>query len=94
VLGRGTFAGGRLLAEGAGRERLAEAAAAAQRETGAEVALQLLLETGAEQHALFVAMRSPSEEQFWERSYGGALPNAPYWAVSLALDYLRRQLAA
>jgi len=39
-------------------------------------------------------MRSPSGEQSWERSYGGALPNAPYWAVSLALDYLRRQLAA
>jgi len=94
ALGHGTFAGGRLLAGGTGREQLAEAAAAAQQETGAEVALQLLLETGAKQHALFVAMRSPSDEQSWERSYGGALPNAPYWAVSLALDYLRRQLAA
>ena len=91
--GRGTFAGGRLFPHGIGREQLSEAAAAAQRETGAEVALQLLLETGAEQHALYVAMRSPSEEQSWERSYGGALPNAPYWAVSLALDYLRRRLA-
>jgi hypothetical protein len=73
---------------------MADAAAAAQRETGAEVTLQLLLATGAEQHALFVAMRSPSGEQSWERSYGGALPNAPYWAVSLALDYLRLQLTA
>jgi nicotinamide-nucleotide amidase len=90
----GIFAGGRLLEEAAGRAELAEAAAAAQKETGAEVALQVLLATGAEQHTLYVAMRSPSGEQSWERSYGGALPNAPYWAVSLALDYLRRQLAA
>src|SRR3989337_1490790 len=80
-LGQDTFAGGRLLGEAAGREHLAEAAAAAQQETGAEVALQLLLATGAQQHALFVAMRSPSGRQSWERSYGGALPNAPYWAV-------------
>jgi len=93
-LGQATFAGGRLLGEAAGRAQMADAAAAAQRETGAEAALQLLLATGAEQHALFVAMRSPSGVQSWERSYGGALPNAPYWAVSLALDYLRRQLAA
>jgi len=94
ALAPGTFAGGRLLGEATEREQLDEAASAAQQETGAEVALQLLLATGAKQHALFVAMRSPNGEQSWERSYGGALPNAPYWAVSLALDYLRRQLAA
>jgi competence/damage-inducible protein CinA-like protein len=88
------FAGARLLPDGASREALAEAAAAAMQETGAEVSLQLLLSSGPQQHALFAAMRSPGGEQSWERSYGGAMPNAPLWAVSLALDYLRRELAA
>jgi len=86
------FAGARLLPDGASREELAEAAKAAMQDTGAEVSLGLLLSSGSGQHALFVAMRSPNGEQHWERSYGGAMPNAPLWAVSLALDYLRRQL--
>jgi competence/damage-inducible protein CinA-like protein len=89
-----TFAGGRLLPPGVKIEQLAQAAASAMAETGAQVSLQLSLETGVQHHGLQVAMRSPSGEQSWERSYGGALPNAPYWAVSLALDYLRLQLTA
>jgi competence/damage-inducible protein CinA-like protein len=88
-----TFAGSRLLPPGAGAEQLALAATAVMAETGAEVALQLLLQIGAEQHSVHVAMRSPEGEQSWERRYGGALPNASLWAVSLALDHLRRQLA-
>ncbi len=89
----GVFAGARLLPDSATAVDLDAAAAALRQETGAEVSLQLLLHTGKQQHEANMAMRSPLGERRWQRSYGGALPNAPRWAVSLALDHLRRQLA-
>lgn len=89
---REIFAGARLLPEPAEMPDLEAAATDLLQNSQAQVALLLLLQTGEDQHTLHVAMRSPEGDESWERSYGGALPNAPRWAVSLALDHLRRQL--
>jgi len=39
-----------------------------------------------------VLLRTPQGPQDWTRKYGGALVNAPAWAVAVALDLVRRQL--
>jgi len=39
-----------------------------------------------------VLLRTPQGQQDWTRKYGGALVNAPAWAVAAALDLVRRQL--
>jgi competence/damage-inducible protein CinA-like protein len=40
-----------------------------------------------------VLLRTPEGQQDWTRKYGGALVNAPLWAVAIALDLVRRELA-
>jgi nicotinamide-nucleotide amidase len=41
---------------------------------------------------LFVFVSAPNLKKNIKRSYGGPIPTAPLWAVSTALDYLRRCL--
>lgn len=86
-IGNTTFAGGRLFSE------LRDPALAMRNileESEAEVGLLLRLESQEKSHDIVVSLQTPAGSQTWERSYGGALPNAPRWAVSLALDRLRR----
>jgi competence/damage-inducible protein CinA-like protein len=40
-----------------------------------------------------VLLRTPQGEKDWTRKYGGPLVNAPLWAVAIALDLVRRELA-
>ena len=61
-------------------------------EHGAEVGLLLLMRSSQAQHEIDLSLRWPGGSKDWQRSYGGAPPNAPLWATSLALDYLRRSL--
>lgn len=61
-------------------------------EHGAEVGLLLLMRSHQTQHEIDLSLRWPGGSKDWQRSYGGAPPNAPLWATSLGLDYLRRSL--
>jgi hypothetical protein len=61
-------------------------------QTGAELGLLLLLRRSDAGHEFDIRLRWPEGSQEWHRSYGGAPENAPEWAVSLALDLLRRHL--
>ncbi len=65
-----------------------------QASSGAQLGLLLILKRNGEQHDFELTLRWPGGSQDWQRSYGGAPLNAPDWATSLALDYLRRHLAA
>ena len=40
-----------------------------------------------------VRLQTPQSQQDWSRKYGGALVNAPAWAVAIALDLVRRHHA-
>ena len=58
----------------------------------AEAGLLLRLQPREDGVNILIVFQSPATDWRKERSYGGALPNAPAWAVSIALDLVRRQL--
>jgi hypothetical protein len=60
--------------------------------TQAEAALGVSLRRSPPRHELAIHLITPDGEAELHPSYGGAPENAVRWAVSLALDLLRRQL--
>jgi competence/damage-inducible protein CinA-like protein len=86
------FGGGEVLSEAGSAQAEREALDQLQVSTGAQVGLLLLLRQTGEQHEIDLALRWPGGSRDWQRMYGGAPANAPAWAASLALDYLRRHL--
>ncbi|HEY4666883.1 MAG TPA: CinA family nicotinamide mononucleotide deamidase-related protein [Anaerolineales bacterium] len=65
-----------------------------QASSGAQVGLLLILKRNGEHQTIELTLRWPGGSQDWQRTYGGAPLNAPDWATSLALDYLRRHMTA
>lgn len=61
-------------------------------ETGAHVGLALRLDHEEEGRSIEIAVITPEAEKHLEHSYGGPPGSATEWAVSLALDSLRRSL--
>jgi hypothetical protein len=55
--------------------------------------MALSLEMGESKHTFTYVLRTPAGVQRKERSYGGPMLNAASWAVSIALEALRRMLA-
>ncbi len=91
--GSGAFAGGTSLppeASGADLERLL---ARAMGESGAQVGLGLHVAAEGDRHRIEIALATPERAEHVSRSYGGPPAAAEDWAVSLALDLLRRRLA-
>jgi competence/damage-inducible protein CinA-like protein len=64
----------------------------AMRSHNAEVGLAAAVQRTEEQVLLWLHLESPFGPKTRERSFGGAPQNAPAWAESLALDFLRRFL--
>jgi nicotinamide-nucleotide amidase len=65
----------------------------ARKETHADVGLGVSLKRSPPRHKLAIRVITPEGEAESQPSYGGAPENAVRWAVSLALDLLRRRLA-
>jgi competence/damage-inducible protein CinA-like protein len=63
-------------------------------ETGAHVGLALRLDHDGERRSIEIAVVTPEAENHAQHSYGGPPGSATEWAVSLALDSLRRSLAS
>jgi competence/damage-inducible protein CinA-like protein len=61
-------------------------------ELEASAGLGLSVETGEESVEILAVFRTPDGDWQLERSFGGATPNATRWAISLALDHIRRKL--
>ena len=86
-------AGGEVLPAGVTPEELSAELRAALQARSVEVGLGIsLLQDGA-RHRLLICLISPEGEHNLHPAYGGAPHNAARWAVSLALDLLRRRLA-
>jgi competence/damage-inducible protein CinA-like protein len=88
------FAGGDLLPEGVSEEESAEILSKLRERLEAQAGLFLRLQPREDGIDILILFQSPVAEWREERSYGGALPNASAWAVSIALDSVRRQLVA
>lgn len=89
----GSFAGGRLLTPQLADEELEAALDRTMSELSAEVGLALRLEIGEAKHTFAYILRTPGGVKKKHRSYGGPIVNAAPWAVSIALEALRRRLA-
>lgn len=89
-----TFAGGAELPEGTGGAELEQALEAERQRREAGAGLGLAVTHGEDRVDVLVVYRSADEGWTFEQSYGGAPPNAAAWAVSLALEQLRRRLSA
>jgi competence/damage-inducible protein CinA-like protein len=76
----------------AGTSLSEETANQLMRDLGAEAFLFLGIVRTDRSTEIGVRWRSPQDLQDWPRSYGGALVNAPAWAVAIALDLVRRHL--
>lgn len=87
------FAGGRVLPERPGAAGLAVAVDRARSEFGAQVGLGVATWREADRAVMLFHLATPDQSQDVERSYGGPPDNAAQWAVSMALDILRRRLA-
>jgi nicotinamide-nucleotide amidase len=88
------FAGGRLLAGTVRDDELDDRLEGTMAELSADLGLALCLETSESTHTFTYILRTPAGTARKHRSYGGPIVNAPAWAVSIALEALRRQLAA
>jgi competence/damage-inducible protein CinA-like protein len=86
------YAGGEVLAGATSPEALRSEVEAARRERSAEVGLGLALAREGPRHRLTISLVTPDGEMAETPTYGGAPHNAVRWAVSLALDLLRRRL--
>ena len=89
----GAFVGGEILAEDLGSEALSLALARRCVDRGAEVGIGVSLVQEAARARLSLILRTPEEEEVLERSYGGSPLSAARWAVSMALDLVRRRLS-
>ena len=87
------FVGGKILPQVEGSEDLEQALAQAQTDHSAEIGLGLTIRSEAERFLAVILLRTPQGEVKKERYYGGPPAYAAKWAVSAALDLLRRRLA-
>jgi competence/damage-inducible protein CinA-like protein len=87
------FAGGKILPQVEGSEDLEQALAQAQTDHSAEIGLGLTIRPEAERFLAVILLRTPQGEVRKERYYGGPPAYAAKWAVSMALNLLRRRLA-
>jgi len=91
-LGEAGLAGGEVLSEASLAEASRPALDRLQEHTGAQVGLVLQLRRSGDQHEIEIDLRWPGGSEQWRRTYGGAPANATDWAVSLALDFIRRHM--
>ena len=59
----------------------------------AQIGLFLRLQPREDGVDILILFQSPEADWRKERSFGGPLPNAAAWAVSIALDSVRQQFA-
>jgi len=90
--GGGAHAGGEVHPDAVSAEDLRAAVGRIRKETMAEAALGVSLQRRPPRHDLAIRLITPDGEAELHPSYGGAPENAVRWAVSLALDLLRRRL--
>lgn len=90
--GADVFVGGDELPPGVGEQRLIDRLEQERQQRQADAGLGLAVNQREDQVDVTVIYRGESGDWAFERSYGGAPPNAAAWAVSLALDQLRRHL--
>ncbi len=88
----GPYAGREAHPDAVSAEELRAAVDRARKETRAEAGLGVSLRRSPPRHELAIRLITPDGEAELQPSYGGAPDNAVRWAVSLALDLLRRQL--
>jgi hypothetical protein len=88
-----TLVGGIVLPDGAGPAELKMALREKRSDTSAQVGLGLHLARENDRHAIHIMVTTPEVTENVEQSYGGPPESATEWAVSLALDALRRKLA-
>lgn len=86
------YAGGEVVPGAVTLEGLRAALQRAREARRAEAGLGLSLHRAPPRHELSVCLITPEGEHAVQPTYGGAPDNAIRWAVSLALDLLRRQL--
>ncbi len=79
-----------LMSKSVSEVELSKALTAARLRHDAQVGLGLVVEQDAD---ILVLTQIEDAETHRRRSFGGPLPNAVAWAVSLALEHLRRQLS-
>jgi molybdopterin-biosynthesis enzyme MoeA-like protein len=87
------FVGGRILPPGASETELEREITRAQEQHQAQVGLGVGLRFQDGKHELVLLLKTPKGDDRKQRSYAGPLANAPAWAVSLALNLLRRRLS-
>lgn len=88
------FLAGEVLPTDLDRSRLEERLALRMQEFGAEAGLSARLASEGRRHSLALCLRWPEGVSRREWSYGGSQRNLSRWAVSMALDCLRRQVSA
>jgi nicotinamide-nucleotide amidase len=86
------FAGGTLLAGPVTDDELEASLQRTMGEHSADLGLGLRLELGESKHTFTYILHTPESVARKSRSYGGPIVNAPAWAVSIALEALRRSL--
>jgi competence/damage-inducible protein CinA-like protein len=86
------FVGGEVFAAAVAPEELSDAVRNAMRARSVEAGVGLSIRKDGARHRLSICVMTPAGEENAEPSYGGAPRNASRWAVSLALDLLRRWL--
>jgi len=89
----GVFAGGHLLSERVNAAALPALVDHARQEFGAAIGLGVVAWRDGDRELMAFHLATPQANEDAERSYGGPPDNAARWAVSMALDFLRRRLA-
>jgi competence/damage-inducible protein CinA-like protein len=87
-----SFAGGEHPSEYLSRTEMDKDLERVMRKLEASAGLGLSVEASEENVEIFAVFRTPDGDWQLERSFGGAALNATRWAISLALDHIRRKL--
>jgi competence/damage-inducible protein CinA-like protein len=90
----GPFAGSLTLQHDVPEEKIEEELKAAMERLDASVGLGLKLSEQGRQRLLVCRLVAPEHSERLERFFGGPPDNAPRWAVSLALNLIRKRLSA
>jgi len=90
----GPFISGLTLPYDTSEEQVVGELSAAMQRCGASVGLGLTLTRQGRQQLLVCHLATPEGTERLERSYGGPPANAPRWAVSLALNLIRKRLSS
>ena len=86
------FAGGEVLPERISEDAMDQELKRVRSELDAPAGLGLHVAANEENVEILAIFRSPREDWRLERSFGGAAPNATRWAISLALEAIRRRV--